>query len=133
MSYADRIRLHGRERYVLPARERGETRFSIRAGDVVRALGINGRTPAVCSALRTHQFLKDNRLRLVETTGPKSGQSTTVTFTYEFVDGKPSSSEGADAWSRLRGALKDIFSEAGGGEAYLRAERREFHSRGESK
>jgi hypothetical protein len=133
MSQADKIRLHGREMYVLPARERGETRFSIRAGDVVHALGMNGRTPAVCSALRTHQFLKDNHLRLVETTGPKSGQSTTVTFTYEFVDGQQSSSEGADAWSRLRGALKDIFSEAGGGEAYLRSERREFHSQWESK
>jgi hypothetical protein len=82
MSHADKIRLHGRERYVLPARNRGETRFSIRAGDVVRALGMNGRNPAVCSALKTHQFLKDNRLRLVETSGPQSGQSTTVTFTY---------------------------------------------------
>lgn len=133
MSHADKIRLHGRERYVLPARERGETRFSIRAGDVVHALGMNGRTPAVCSALKTHQFLKDNRLRLVEATGPKSGQSTTVTYTYEFVDGKPSSSEGADAWARLRGALKDVFSEAGGGEAYLRSERREFHAQGEGK
>lgn len=133
MRHADKIRLHGRERYVLPARERGETRFSIRAGDVVHALGMNGRAPAVCSALKTHQFLKDNSLRLVEATGPKSGQSTTVTFTYEFVDGKPPSSERADAWARLRGALKDVFSEAGGGETYLRSERREFHSQGEGK
>jgi hypothetical protein len=130
MSHADKIRLHGRERYVLPARNRGETRFSIRAGDVVRALGMNGRTPAVCSALKTHQFLKDNRLRLVETSGPQSGQSTTVTFTYEFLDGR-SSSSASDAWARLRGALKDILSEAGGGEAYLRAERKDLHSRGE--
>jgi hypothetical protein len=133
MRHADKIRLHGRERYVLPARERGEARFSIRAGDVVHALGMNGRTPAVCSALRTHQFLRENRLRLVETSGPKSGQSTTVIFTYEFVDGNRSPSEGADAWARLRGALKDIFSEAGGGEAYLRSERRDFHSREEGR
>ena len=32
-----------------------------------------------------------------------------------------------DAWSRLRGALKDVFAELGGGEAYLRAERTEFN------
>jgi|SRR5579859_2679450 len=133
MSHADKIRLHGREKYVLPARERGESRFSIRAGEVVHAMGLNGRTPAVCSALKTHQFLRDNRLRLIEITGPKSGQSTTVTFTYEFLDGKPSSPEGADAWARLRGALKDVFSEVGGGEAYLRSERRAFESAGENK
>jgi len=130
MSHADQIRLHSRERYVLPARNRGEARFSIRAGDVVRALGMNGRAPAVCSALKTHQFLKDNSLRLVEITGPQSGQSTTVTFTYEFLDGR-SSPSASETWARLRGALKDILSESGGGEAYLRAERSDFHSRGE--
>ena len=31
--------------------------------------------------------------------------------------------EEADPWGRFRGALKDIFAEFGGGEAYLRAER----------
>jgi hypothetical protein len=33
-----------------------------------------------------------------------------------------------DSWSRLRGILKDVFAELGGGEAYLRAERSDFHS-----
>ena len=32
-----------------------------------------------------------------------------------------------DAWSRLRGALKDVFAELGGSEAYLRAERTDFY------
>jgi|SRR5579863_3215343 len=127
MSHADRIRLHGREHYVVPARRRGERRFSIRAGDVVRALGLNGRAPAVCSALKTHQFLEDNHLQLVEAAGPKSGQSTTVTFTYEFVDDEAASSPAEDPWGRLRGSLKDIFAELGGGEAYLRAERSNFY------
>jgi hypothetical protein len=124
---SDTIRSHGREKYVLPAREKRLPRFSIRAGDVVNELGIGGgRAPAVCSALKTHQFLRDNELRLVEATGPKSGQSTTVIYTYEFansVAGAPSE----DAWSKLRGALKDVFEELGGGEAYLRAERSNFH------
>jgi hypothetical protein len=31
-----------------------------------------------------------------------------------------------DSWQRLRGMLKDIFVELGGGEAYLRAERSAF-------
>jgi hypothetical protein len=30
---------------------------------------------------------------------------------------------------QLRGALKDVFGELGGGEAYLRAERGEFETR----
>ena len=31
------------------------------------------------------------------------------------------------AWLRLRGALKDVYAEYGGGEAYLRKERQEFN------
>lgn len=32
-----------------------------------------------------------------------------------------------EAWLRLRGALKDIYAEYGGGEAYLRQERESFN------
>jgi hypothetical protein len=132
MSLADKIRIHGRERYVIPARKRGERRFSIRAGDVVNDLGTSGRTPSVCSALKTHQFLRDNGLRLVDSSGPKSGQGTTVTYTYEFVDaGRPVKRE--DPWLTLRGSLKDIFAKLGGGEAYLRNERSNFYGPGEGK
>ena len=31
------------------------------------------------------------------------------------------------AWFRLRGCMKDIFAELGGGEAFLRQEREEFN------
>jgi hypothetical protein len=125
---SDTIRSHSREKYVLPAREKRLPRFSIRAGDVVNELGIGGgRAPAVCSALKTHQFLRDNELRLIETTGPKSGQSTTVTYTYEFANSVAGTEPEGDPWSKLRGALKDVFAELGGGEAYLRAERRNFY------
>ena len=132
MRDADKIRMHAKERYVLPARGRKETRFSIRAGDVVRELHMNGRTPAVCSALKTREFLQQNKLRLVEKTGPESGQSTTVTYTYEFVNTKPPSSK-EDPWTRLRGTLKDVFTELGGGEQYLRAERENFYGSRQSK
>lgn len=124
---SDTIRAHGREKYVLPARDKRMPRFSIRAGDVVKEMGIGyGRAPAVCSALKTHQFLLENELRLVQATGPKSGQTSTVTYTYEFANsGVSLPSE--DAWLRLRGALKDVFADMGGGEAYLRAERNNFY------
>ena len=34
-----------------------------------------------------------------------------------------------DTWSLLRGALKDVFAELGGGEAYLQVERGDFYRR----
>jgi hypothetical protein len=36
--------------------------------------------------------------------------------------------EPEDSWNRLRGILKDVFAELGGGEAYLRTERSNFQS-----
>lgn len=129
MSTADRIRIYSKENYVLPARQQRQKQFSIRVGDVVRELKLNGRTPAVCSALKTGEFLESNDLRLVNTSGPKSGQSTTVVYTYEFSGEPQSSSLAEDSWSCLRGALKDVFTELGGGEAYLRAERNGFYSK----
>ena len=36
--------------------------------------------------------------------------------------------EPEDSWNRLRGILKEVFAELGGGEAYLRAERSNFQS-----
>jgi len=127
MRDADRIRIYGQEKYVLPARQRKHKRFSIRVGDVVRDLRMNGRTPAVCSALKTREFLQSNDLHLVDTSGPKSGQSTTVIYTYEFV-GTKQSPQTEDSWTRLRGALKDVFTELGGGEAYIRNERSDFYT-----
>lgn len=133
MKQADKIRTYAKEKYVVPARGRRERRFSIRTGDVVRDMRlVGGRTPAVCSALKTREFLENNSLRLVSRTGPESGQSTTVTYTYEFTregeDGKTSNRQ--DAWDRLRGALKDVFAELGGGENYLRNERANFYGPG---
>jgi hypothetical protein len=136
MTNADVIRLHGKEKYVAPARRGQEKRFSIRTGDVLRDLKLNGRAPAICSALKTRQFLEENALRLVSKTGPPSGQSTTVTYTYEFVTKGEKDNKGVDrqdAWNRLRGALKDVFAELGGGENYLRNERANFYGPGKDR
>jgi hypothetical protein len=135
MRDADRIRILGRERYVIPARARNESRFSIRTGDVARELKLSG-INQVCSALKTREFLQDNNLRLVDKSGPPSLQSTTVTYTYEFVDSKKEQTRALDrqeAWERLRGALKDVFAELGGGENYLRNERANFYGPGKDR
>ena len=106
MTIADKIRTHAREKYALPARHKKAKRFSIKAGDVVHELKLAGYAPAVCSALKTREFLRDNELPSAPTD---------------------------DSWKRLRGALKDVFKELGGGEAYLNAERSGFYKRAEDK
>ena len=133
MRDADRIRVYGKQAYVGPARQRKEKRFTIRAGDVVRQLRLSGRAPAVCSALKSRQFLRENNLELVHISGPESGQSTTVTYTYEFADARSVSVSEEDAWLRLRGALRDVFADLGGGEQYIRAERKAFYPSQERK
>ncbi|MGA8503140.1 MAG: hypothetical protein WB683_16410 [Candidatus Sulfotelmatobacter sp.] len=58
-----------------------------------------------------------------------------MTYTYEFVDKREISKEEdrRDAWNRLRGALKDVFAELGGGENYLRNERANFYGPGKDR
>jgi hypothetical protein len=130
-SRADSIRQHAVDRYVSAARRRGDKTFSINAGEVHKDLRLHNLVPSVCSALISRKFLVENRLRLISRTGPPSGKSTSVTYTYGFAD-----KQGADrqeAWNRLRGALKDVFAELGGGENYLRNERANFYGPGKNR
>src|SRR5215475_16210184 len=126
-SNADSIRQHVAAKYVSPARLQANKTFCVNVGGVHRELGLNNRIPAVCSALTSRKFLTGNRLRLISETGPPSGKSTTVTYTYGFIDdenpagpripgGSGSTPQSRQAaWEKLRGALKDVFSEYGGG------------------
>jgi hypothetical protein len=132
---SDAVRRHTYERYISAARRRREKTVAINVGEVHRALALNNRVPLVCAALRSKKFLTEYGLRILSKTGPPSGQSTTVTFTYEIVDTKQDHTrlDRQDAWNRLRGALKDVFAEYGGGEAYLRAERASFRDADDEK
>src|SRR5437016_4108112 len=116
VEHAERIRGYLRESYVRAARKKGLTRFQIRAGDVVKALELKGRVPAVCSALRSRKFLGDNGLEILEVQGPASGQSTTLTVTYKFS--KPANKEDAPEphpLLSLVGIGKEVFRSLGGG------------------
>ena len=53
--------------------------------------------------------------------GPPSGVSSTVTYTYEFNGPAPSQTK--DPFDELRGILKDVFASLGGGEKFIQAER----------
>jgi hypothetical protein len=134
ISNSDVVRQHA-SKYASAARRRSERTFSVNVGAVHGALGLNNRVPLVCAALSSKKFLTKNNLRLVSRSGPPSGQSTTVTFTYEFIDEGPGnkSLDRQDAWNRLRGALKDVFAELGGGENYLRNERANFYGPGKDR
>jgi hypothetical protein len=84
----------------------------------------------VCAALKSAKFLKQNHLRIVAQSGPPSGQSTTVTFTYEILKGSESESASADPLLAIRGIARELFQALGGGEAFIRNERRQFSERG---
>src|SRR5216684_1551922 len=126
ISDSDLVRQHASVEYISAARCRGDKVFSINVGTVHRAIGLRNRVPLVCAALGSKKLLTENHLRLASRTGPPSGQSTTVTYTYEFIETERSMPDAQDAWNRLRGALKEVYAELGGGEAYLRAERASF-------
>ena len=125
---SDQIREHVRLNYVEPARRLRQARFSLRCGTVEKELGMSNRIAHVCTALKTPKFLEPNGLRLVETSGPPSGTSTTVIYTYEFVDSAatpvaPVSSSVFAKLLQMEGILKDVYKEIGGAERAIREER----------
>ena len=127
-SISDVIRNYVRESLVTPAIKKGERVIKVNAGAVHKVLGLNNRVPMVCAALRSKKLLQENGLRIVARTGPPSGQSTTVTFTYEILarNAKPSVSD--NPLIGLRGIAKELFRKLGGGESFIRGERSKFVS-----
>jgi hypothetical protein len=119
---SNEVRRFTRTHFVDRARTRGQRRFSINAGEVHKAMRLHNRVPLVCTSLDSIKFLKENGLKLVEKSGPPSGQSTSVTFVYEFEEAKAVPA-GADLFMQLRGIAKHIFEELGGGEEVIRRER----------
>lgn len=129
MTQSDQVIQYVQRSYIEPARKRGLSEVSIKAGDVHKALQWSNRVPSVCQALASKRFLDQNQLTLVEKQGPPSGLSTTTVFTYRLSaeSGAPSAPSKKDSLLlALRGSGKDIFKKLGGGEAFVRAERRSW-------
>lgn len=66
--------------YVAPARSRGESVVTIRAGDVHKALGYRNRMPLVCSALGSKLFEQACQVERISVHGPISGASAVFAF-----------------------------------------------------
>ena len=118
---ADRIRAAGALR-VAEARRLGSEYLTIVAGDLVRELSLDNRTPSVCSALSSKSFQQENQVELERREGPL--QSTTTRFTYRVI-GAP---RGPSKFNGLRGIGKETFQKLGGGEAFLASEREGFQN-----
>lgn len=109
MSQAEGIRRYVLTHYVDPARAAGEDELTIRAGDVCRAMGLQGRTPNVCSVLGSRKFLEMAGLRLLGRVGP--AQSTTTTYCYALggqkIDTESAPTTGAGTAGRRAGERPD--------------------------
>ena len=120
---ADRIRQFVLEKYIRPAQARGEKTVSVTAGEVQKALGLKNRIAWVCTALRADRFQSENHLRLKDETGPPSGMSTTVKFTFEFASA--GETEPNPLW-QLRGVAQDMFKKPGDWENLIKQERKQL-------
>lgn len=80
MKRADQIRQFALLNYITPARSRGETVVSIRAGDVHSQMGLSARLPAVCSALGTNKFESMCGIKRLSIQGPANGANAVFTF-----------------------------------------------------
>src|SRR5579859_530272 len=117
-----RVREWVQSHIVKPARARGDRVITVTAGEVHNQLGLTNRVPVVCQALRSKRFLEANHLVLKGVTGPPSGLSTTVKFTYEIVAGDAGRRGRHPLWDLL-GIGKAVFRELGGGENFIKRER----------
>jgi hypothetical protein len=125
-SVSDLIRDHVSETYLKAAKREGKRTFTVSVGAVHKALRLANRVPQVCAALESRKLLEENQLRITSKTGPPSGQSTTVMFTYEILSHAAKSATPTNPLVALRGVAKDLFRELGGGETFIRQERRGF-------
>ena len=124
---ADKVRQYTVTQYIRPAQARGERTVCVTAGEVHKALGLKNRVPQVCAALRSTRFLSENHLRLKDVSGPPSGMSTTVKFTYEIVPGAlDSGAPDPNPLRQLRGIAKNMFKKVGEWEDLIRREREQL-------
>jgi len=131
---ADQVRGYANEQYIEPARQNAGGTVRIKAGDIVKGMGLKNKTPNVCTALRSKIFQEQYGLELLEEQGPPSGMSTTVVFIYRVLDrgqAKGTESSSSTAFDRLRGMAKTIFEDPGDWERSIQSDRQNFYGKAE--
>lgn len=106
MSQADDIRRFVRINITEPARARGDTSVSIRAGDVHREMGLSNALPAVCSAIGSDKLLSEAAVSLMAREGPQN--STTTVFTFAIDNDAAINVPAAEAELRRRYGAPDV-------------------------
>jgi hypothetical protein len=132
MKPTEQTKLHVISTYVIPARRRGEKTIQIKVGNVQKELGWTNRTPSVFSTLSSREFQQEAGVSLIEKVGgpPSGGPSTTVEFVYRVLneDSKataaPKATPNGAGLMDLYGIFADAYRQLGGGEEYLRRERK---------
>jgi 5-methylcytosine-specific restriction protein B len=85
---ADRIRHFVLDHYITPARGKGHSTVTIRAGDVHREMCLANAMPAVCGAIGTKKFEEFAGVSAIERTGPAQGANVYFRFSPNFPLGK---------------------------------------------
>ena len=106
MSQADDIRRFVRVNLIEPARARGDTSVSIRAGDVHADMGLSNAVPAVCSAIGSDKFLAEAAVSHIAREGPQN--STSTVFTFAIGNADAISVPAAEAELRRRYGAPDV-------------------------
>ncbi len=131
----DRVRRLAAEKYIAPARRRGDKVVTIHSGTLARVMVEKellqpNRFPIVCNALRSKRFAQENHLTLQEErTTAASGQSSTVDFVYRLNADEtvPSPEMQRVSFSSMRGLLKKTYTKLGGAESFHNAERKSWN------
>ena len=132
MKPTEQTKRHVISNYVEPARRNGEGTIRIRVGNIQKELGWTNRTPSVFSTLSSKEFQQEAGVELIEKIdGPASGgPSTTWKFVYkvlgesEVSSSKPKPTSTGSDLRALYGLCADTFKSLGGGEEFLRRERK---------
>lgn len=133
MGLNEEIQEYVRRSYLRLAKQRGETVVRIKAGDVHHSLHWSNRVPSVCTTLGSKKFQRETGLSLISKEGPPSGYGTRAVFTYNFSPARATTQTEAKKPSLedLYGILGDVFQKLGGGEKFLREERKQLDFRKE--
>ena len=76
---ADRVREHSHN-YIEPACLKGDSKVTVRAGDVHKAMGLRDSMPALATALGANKFQPHAGVQLVKREGPHVGANLRLTF-----------------------------------------------------